>query len=112
MTNPHTNARFFIELAEKGKSFVPHTPKRHEDRIALFRKICWECSRRTWFFCNLAKHPKQGEIMIVAEQGIAYGAPAKHRDSKPSALARYRIVAYFLPILEDSWVQYLRMLLG
>jgi hypothetical protein len=88
------NAQFFIELAEKGKSFRPHTPRRESDRIGLFREICRACYSEGVFFAEDAlifdEHPPSFYSAIVASNNIRSISP----------FARYRLLCYFLPLIQ------------
>jgi hypothetical protein len=108
MTNPRKNAKLCIRLAEQGRSLAPHTPKRHSDRIALWRCICFEAlgERQPLYFTNRDQwYAMDGTTIILAsfdqpEKFYGCETPYPMRVYKASALARLRILAYFAPILD------------
>ena len=95
------NVEFFIYLAEKGLSFVPHTPKKLSDQIGLFRSICWYCA-----YLNLESYwvtkTDQGLYLITGERHALVCCHKTTLIAPPSPLARLRILYYFRPILRFS----------
>lgn len=103
MPNPSANARFLLELAEKGRSLHPHIPKQYSDRIGLVWAICRECNRPLLFSCELESVPKRGELTIAKSgTGIYWFSIRQLKQEKPSGLARLRLLYYFAPILSED----------
>lgn len=130
MPNPCVNAKLFIELAEKGKSFAPHTPKRISDQIGLFRAICWHCAYSNYqhFYYEfptrineygkrvLGLKPPSHQILIgCLEDSLPdffYTTATGILPVEVSPIAKLRILQYFAPILdkEAEW-PYIQLLL-
>lgn len=120
MPNPCVNAKLFIELAEKGKSFAPHTPKRMGDQIGLFRAICWHCaySNHQHFYYEfpirigengarvLVLTPPNHQILIgCLEDSLPdsfYTTVVGILPVEVSPIAKLRILQYFAPILDGK----------
>ncbi len=99
MTNPSANAKFIVELAEKGKSLTPHIPKRKQDCVALWRKICWYIGHGepVFNYKDLGQPPAWRFPVLIKPE--------------VDALVKLRLLLSFLPIVSNEDCVYLRLLL-
>lgn len=105
MPKPKANAKFLIELAKKGRSFRPHTPKRYSDAVGLFwavyREIIEARSHLVTFKRYEQRKREDGRISLVTPfPGVSAN---RLRSLEPLAppLAMLRLYVYFLPIADD-----------
>lgn len=96
------NADFFIYLAEKGLSFAPHTPKRHSDRIGLYRAICWSIRYNKIETFPYEKIPDSQLVLIKSEHDCPMFFKRNPERPFVSIVAKCRIWQYFAPILSDN----------